>query len=350
MIPNDVASHGSVHRLNTPSPACGVYSVLAALNALGIQADTQAALDIRYIGTKSGSTAHELVLLAAKHGAHAKVWSGLTREHLMLIDRPVVLHFRSDGFTGYPDHWVLYLGCENGLPIIFDPPDGLGKTTWAQVLSQWNGVGIVLSTDEIPMSRFASASLLRYSHVTSLILFAWLLLNALKKFCTSFCKGIGHGETFLVYSALLVFISVAIQYFQPDGIASDSDAVQVIRSRTQPINAPSVTLEELISIGLNEPNVCIIDARYQKDFLAGSIPNAVNLPVDSTFQERVRVLRNIPKSKRIILYCQSSTCGFSDQIARFLVGNAYRDVSIFRGGYIEWINHRSVSNLSEMEQ
>jgi rhodanese-related sulfurtransferase len=51
-------------------------------------------------------------------------------------------------------------------------------------------------------------------------------------------------------------------------------------------------------------------------------------------------LHGIDKTQKIVLYCQSSGCGFSDEVAAFLKFNGYRNVSIFRGGYREWSNYQ----------
>lgn len=74
----------------------------------------------------------------------------------------------------------------------------------------------------------------------------------------------------------------------------------------------------------------LIDVRSVKENLAGTIPNAVNIPVD----ELRNNLNNIPMDKTIYLFCEVGLRGFLSQ--RILNQNGFKNVYNLSGGYSSW--------------
>jgi rhodanese-related sulfurtransferase len=87
---------------------------------------------------------------------------------------------------------------------------------------------------------------------------------------------------------------------------------------------------------VEDQTIPIYDARYGRDFVRGTIPSAKSLSIDSGLTERQDILGSTPKSQRIVVFCQSSGCGYADEVAQFLKFNGYENVVIYRGGYREW--------------
>ncbi|MFY7839947.1 MAG: FAD-dependent oxidoreductase [Lacibacter sp.] len=83
-------------------------------------------------------------------------------------------------------------------------------------------------------------------------------------------------------------------------------------------------LEEL------QPDDLLIDVRRKDEFEAGSIDDAVNIPVDE-LRER---LDEIPKDKNLYLYCEAGLRGYLAQ--RILRQNGYEAVTNLSGGYYLW--------------
>ncbi len=79
-----------------------------------------------------------------------------------------------------------------------------------------------------------------------------------------------------------------------------------------------------------KPEDLLIDVRRADEFSAGSIPGAVNIPLDEI---RSR-LEEIPTEKNIYIYCEAGLRGYLAQ--RILKQNGYRNVSNLSGGYILW--------------
>lgn len=63
--------------VGAPTPACGLYSLLACLSAVGIDADPATIWSTRYVGSPTGSSARELISAAERCGATATLYTHL---------------------------------------------------------------------------------------------------------------------------------------------------------------------------------------------------------------------------------------------------------------------------------
>ncbi|HEY4797862.1 MAG TPA: FAD-dependent oxidoreductase [Bacteroidia bacterium] len=77
-------------------------------------------------------------------------------------------------------------------------------------------------------------------------------------------------------------------------------------------------------------NDILLDVRTKKEFEAGSIANAINIPLDS-IRER---MHELDKSKKIYLFCLAGLRGYFAQ--RILTQNGFDDVVNLSGGYQIW--------------
>jgi len=74
----------------------------------------------------------------------------------------------------------------------------------------------------------------------------------------------------------------------------------------------------------------LIDVRLRKEFEAGTIPNAINIPVDE-LRDR---MNEIPKDRNTYIFCQIGLRGYIAQ--RILVQNGYENIKNVSGGYVLW--------------
>ena len=74
----------------------------------------------------------------------------------------------------------------------------------------------------------------------------------------------------------------------------------------------------------------LIDVRNPEEFATGSIPGAVNIPVDDLRQN----LKHLPMDKRLIIFCQVGLRGYLAQ--RILVQHGFKSVHNISGGYTVW--------------
>lgn len=87
---------------------------------------------------------------------------------------------------------------------------------------------------------------------------------------------------------------------------------------------PIITWRELVQ---QKDEVVLIDTRTEEEYAFGSIPGAVNIPVD-TLRERIK---EVPADKPVVLFCAVGLRGYLAQ--RILMGNGYKNVRNLSGGY-----------------
>ncbi len=330
-------SSSELHRAQANGPYCGVYSVLAGLNALDIKVSPETALTRRYISSYRGSTSVDLAKLAADYGSRAEIMEGLCLEHLRYSDRPIILHFKSSSELESYDHWVAFLGVEGAAPVIYDPPEQYGRRSWAEVSSRWDGVGIVLSKPSSQSfgMRFGSAVL--FAKSVTLVFVAFSLAWFVKYVQELFPRKLSGRLAFASFVVLVAGAMVTVQFYSSVGLASNPKVIGQIARQYFPLNVRELSRDDMVEV-VAKASACIVDARWEKDFAKGTIPGALNMPIDSKIPDRNSLLGHIGKSSPVVVFCESRNCGFSDQVAIFLINNGFRSVSIYRGGYRDWVS------------
>jgi NADPH-dependent 2,4-dienoyl-CoA reductase/sulfur reductase-like enzyme/rhodanese-related sulfurtransferase len=84
----------------------------------------------------------------------------------------------------------------------------------------------------------------------------------------------------------------------------------------------------------------LIDVRSKQEHLAGTIPNAINIPVDELRSN----LNLIPKDKTIYVFCEVGQRGYLSQ--RILNQNGFPNVFNLSGGYSTWKNCNAETKIS----
>jgi rhodanese-related sulfurtransferase len=92
-------------------------------------------------------------------------------------------------------------------------------------------------------------------------------------------------------------------------------------------------LRELI----DSQTAMVVDARRVHDYVAGHIEGAVNIPPNASAEYCLKVLANAHKNQQIVVYCQSETCTFSEDVALKLQAIGYMNILLYKGGWVDWI-------------
>lgn len=79
----------------------------------------------------------------------------------------------------------------------------------------------------------------------------------------------------------------------------------------------------------------LIDARPNKKYLTGTIPSALNIP-DTDFDKYFSQLKDVSKSKEIIVFCGGWKCGKSPKVASMLQKKGFTNVKLYQAGEPEW--------------
>jgi rhodanese-related sulfurtransferase len=324
-------------------PYCGIYSLCACLETFDKKVQVKEFLTPDYVGSFRGSTAEELIKAAEKHGIHGKCYANITWRQIKEAKCPMILHFRDSNNSEF-NHWVAFLGIKGNHVRIMDTPHELAHLTMAELLALWDGVAIILSEKPVHNVMFWQAKLDYF----------WCVLLVIG--CGIFYKTYFWNETlelsittirrkywwklFSQTVSLLVvcgFVAITYHVLSPIGFLNNPSAVAEVTRRYYAVDVPEIAISEMQQL-VEQKSAVIYDTRYRQDFVQGAIPGAISLPINSNLVERKQILQGIDNEKKIVLYCQSSGCRFSDSVATFLKFNGYYNISIFRGGYREWEN------------
>ena len=82
---------------------------------------------------------------------------------------------------------------------------------------------------------------------------------------------------------------------------------------------------------VEEENVVIIDLRPEDEFNSQHIENAINIPM-KILEEN---LEDLPKDKKIIVYCRGRNCAYANIAAKILTNNGFCAYSLNQS-YYEW--------------
>ncbi|WP_421902156.1 rhodanese-like domain-containing protein [Maridesulfovibrio sp.] len=80
-----------------------------------------------------------------------------------------------------------------------------------------------------------------------------------------------------------------------------------------------------------------VDARSDMEFAMGHIPGALNIPVDLEGDAFAAQVARIDRALPVIVYCDGLSCGKSLIVAKKLVEQGFRDVTVYTEGIDGWI-------------
>ena len=88
---------------------------------------------------------------------------------------------------------------------------------------------------------------------------------------------------------------------------------------------------------LEARRIVLVDSRPKSAFDLGHIPGAVSLPSTAPLTELQAFAAKHPKDTALVIYCNSTTCRSSQQLAQQLISlGKFRNVSEMPGGYAEY--------------
>ncbi|MDR1493752.1 MAG: hypothetical protein LBT05_13675 [Planctomycetaceae bacterium] len=336
-IQNGDSSLPQLKTQRVSGPYCGIYSLYFSLDSIGLITRLEDYMKPEYVGSHKGSSAKELIAAAEHFGAHAEIFSHLTYHELKRINQPILLHIRSHWADGGYNHWVAFLGFDGSRVRILDP---LQNISAAELLANWDGTGIVVSQKPVQNTFIWEARRDLLILIVTLFAIAFILHRFFEK-TQNMPENIQIKTKRLIFqTAALVLLAcvLGIGYHTVShiGFLQNPTALAEVTRRYYFADIPEISLEQMEKELSQKETPFLIDARRSIDFQHGAISQAVSMPMDSSLPERRQVLKGISPSRRIIVYCQSSGCGYADEIAKFLKFNGYENLVIYRGGYRDW--------------
>jgi rhodanese-related sulfurtransferase len=248
---------------------------------------------------------------------------------------------RSNWADGGYNHWVAFLGFEKDRIRIVDPPHPAQTISPAELLANWDGTAVVLSKEKVDAS-FLAAARSDYFLIVGLILLATFLVRKNLRIANQVDRNSSltvRLRSSVMQVAVLVILAVGVglvfHALSDIGFLRNPTALAEVKRRYYSVDIPELTLEETVA-EIEQKDPLVLDARRVRDFQRGTLPGAESMSLFSSLPERQQVLAGVPKSKRIIVFCQSAGCGYADEIAKFLKFNGYENLVIYREGYRRW--------------
>jgi len=323
---------------------CGLYCVYGAAIHEGISFDFTSLLNSKYIKCSKGSSLDELQQAAEDHGLHTLPITGMDPSMLVRSEKPVALFVRSDLSAPNFDHYILYLRHVDQKFLCLDI-DHVVAFTEPELLSRWSRVGMVLSSSEIkPLSiltpAWASSAcwlIVPLGIAFGLRYFGPPLVNHSKGMARLF-----HIRSFQVAAIAATAVVVALIYNQAaaSGLLVNGNQIQQIQAAHAGNFIPKLS-EPAAYSEYTRKSAQFVDARFVDDFSAGHIAGAISLPVNLDDSSRKIVMKDIPRSAHLIIYCESRGCPFATAVASRLTGDGYSDVSIYTDGWEGWRDKNS---------
>jgi rhodanese-related sulfurtransferase len=312
-------------------PYCGVYCVYAASQMLGKNFAFQDLLSGKYISSHLGSSVSELQAAIQERGLFATPMNGLTLSSLRASKYPMILHVRKPGFGMPFNHWILYCGEQNNQARIIDPPSSLEHMPYAELLSYWDGSGIIISNEPMNTTAFQFPVWLESLAMFLGLFTILILIRSIQQQTTCF------GMAILLFSTSALF-GIVNHLLSSEGLFSNPVACGLVAQQHFQADIPIIDRQDLQPL-FNRSDVTIIDSRIPMNYHEGHLPGAINLPVNAGFQQRRGFCKEISLENQIVVYCQSANCTWADAIAGDLYHRGYRNISIYRNGWYGWVNH-----------
>ncbi|MBL7106452.1 MAG: hypothetical protein ISS77_02430 [Phycisphaerae bacterium] len=322
-------------------PYCGLYCVYTAMKLAGKEVDFRELVKPEYLGSRKGSSLAELKKAVEDNGMYAESVAKLDSRVLEESLHPIILHVKSSAESKDYDHFELFLGTENGLAKLFNVPEPVRLVPFHELSPRWDGTGLIVSAEPIDLGVvFAPARrrllLFMAVGIAVILILHWArqrlplmtLVNSRSKlFGLSIVQAAGFGILALLCGMIYHFIS-------DEGFLAHANATASIEQSHLDSFIPKIR-EQAVSKLLNTDTV-FIDARLGRDFKAGHIDGAINVPVDICDKGRSAALGGIDKNAHVVVYCQSAGCKFANKLAIKLNSDGFSNLSIFKGGWNEW--------------
>ncbi len=325
-VPSEGAADDSpYYNSKTPSAYCGLYCVYAAARCFQTEYPFENAIDTKYLHGKYGSTNEDLVNLLKDVGLDGRFRSDLTSEDLRRMTTPVILHVRSPTGIAY-NHWALFTGFDDhGAVLVFDPPEATGPLSLAELMSIWDGSGVVVSKVGAPWNPWELP--ISISSVAILAATGGLMWWLGKRW-----RGLGLVTGVTVASCLIVHLGAEGFVRNPKGINS------VIAAHFDtPLR--EIDFDDLAQ-GMDANRIVLVDAREPEAFQKFHLPEAINIPISSgavALTQRIASLETTDAGKQIVVYCRSNQCGWADKVGSILSLRTSRNILVYREGVLGWL-------------
>lgn len=331
----------AVVRKSSAGPYCGLYCLYVTIKLAGREVDFRELAKHDYVGSNLGSSLDELKKAARDNGLCAAPVEKLNSRMLRRCQYPLILHVRSSVASPTYDHYELFLGERTGQARLFDAPGSLRSVPFRELAPCWDGSGLIVSTEPIDLAAVFAPARRRFMLYAACAVSAILALHGARRrlpqeLLNTKARLFALSATQAGAFAVVALLCGLLYHFANDeGLLANANATASIQEAHQGNFIPKVSERKVHK--LLDTDAIFIDARFARDYEAGHLEGAISVPVDANDAERCKATAHISKDARIVLYCQSAGCKFAETVAIKLKADGFSNVSIFRGGWAEWV-------------
>lgn len=335
-------------------PHCGLYCLYVILSLNGKQLSFRDLVKPEYLGYRDGSSLDELHRLAVDHGMEAKQVARLSTRGLRSSPHSAVLHVRSHPGAPEYDHYEIFLGVEKGKAKLCNPPESPRLVSFKDLAPLWDGRAIFLSPHSVDIATILRAERQRwlvYGMIgVALIVVAHfgrrIWLAVVGQIPQRWSLGLTVGQAVMIGLAALL-CGGGYHFFHDEGLLANATATADIQKGHVADFIPKVSEKSVRKLLGGE--AVLIDARYTRDYRQGHLRDAINLPIDANESLWNTAVDKIPEGQPIVVYCQSAGCKFAENVSVKLIEHGYTNISIYKGGWVEWTEKHNEDETTEKE-
>jgi rhodanese-related sulfurtransferase len=323
---------------------CGLYSLYTVLRLAGSDVEFSQLVKPELVDSERGSSLAQLKVAAEEYGLYASPMGNLTTQVLRNSPHPIILHVKKSWSAPQYDHYELYLGALEGKAVLCDAPDNIRLEEFHDLAPRWDGRGLVLSTQPIQTIKMALPAWKRIFVLGGFTLVVLGTLNWLRRRLMPFGQRDRRSRravTSLAEGVILVVLalvaSASFHWGTDSGFLANSRAVLAIQDDQFAAFLPKVSPRRVRR--LLTTDTVFVDARSPRDFEAGHIEDAINVPPNADEHERAEALGGPSNETNIVVYCQSVSCPFAAKVAKTLADDGFKRIALFKGGWEEWQLH-----------
>jgi rhodanese-related sulfurtransferase len=255
--------------------------------------------------------------------------------------REIALHVKPSCVAEHYDHYELCIGAQAAGAWRFNPPNPIRLVPLSELAARWDGCGLIVSGGPIHKDCLFGRAANRFMTQAMMATIVVVLIHVARRRVLGgllrspyalLVLSIGQATALAV---LVMLFALLYHLFRQEGFLSNIEATTAIQDAHAPDFLPKVSKAKVHRL-LNQ-GVVLVDARLARDYQAGHLDQAINIPVDANDVQRARNTAFVPKDSTIIVYCQSKGCRFADDVALWLKDEGFLDVAIYRGGWSDWI-------------
>ncbi len=138
----------------------------------------------------------------------------------------------------------------------------------------------------------------------------------------------------MAIAALGTALALAANHFRPDGLPLMADWSPQARFSAAEEAGLAVSLAE--ARALHARGAVFLDARSPREYRAGHVKGALNLPWESFEEHFDAVMSDVPTEAAVVTYCDGEGCDLSHELALALQAFGYTNVRVLVNGWTLW--------------